>query len=69
MITAPGDIADKENKPGNKENKPGNRKQVVHRKNPERLHWQTNEMTTNDKYATNLFNKILHFKDGKYPLF
>ncbi|XP_063685619.1 uncharacterized protein LOC134819554 [Bolinopsis microptera] len=53
----------------NKENMPSNRTQVIYQKKPDQLYWQSEEMTArNDIYATNLFNKILHFKDLKYPL-
>ena len=52
-----------------KENLPSNRKKVVYQRKISQLYWQNStEMTTNDIYATNLFNKILHFKDLKYPL-
>ena len=57
-------------KTANKENMPSNRKQsVVYQKKPNQLYWQSEKMTArNDIYATNLFNKILHFEDLKYPL-
>ena len=54
----------------NKENLTGrNRKHsTVYQKKPDQLYWQNEELTSSDIYATNLFNKILHFKDIKYPL-
>ncbi|KAL5266648.1 hypothetical protein ACHWQZ_G003875 [Mnemiopsis leidyi] len=41
---------------------------VTYQQKPKQLYWQDIDLTPNDIYATNLFNKTLHFTDLKYPL-
>ena len=59
----------KENTDSNHSNVKNQQASVVNLKGQaKQVYWQNENLTANDIYATNLFIKVLHFTDSKYPL-